>query len=124
MTVHLEPCPFCGCELTRGRHAINQLAVCATPGCHGGKQAIALDDPAQVAAWNRRPPSPCAALLSKAVEYLDTGFSKTFDHLDGCLFKADRRMPCQCGYSNRMYAFRDEVLAFVKERRATAEKSQ
>lgn len=51
--------------------------------------------------------------LARAVELLDIGFGRPFPHKDGCLFKNDHRMPCQCGHNERMRAFLDEARAFV-----------
>lgn len=56
--------------------------------------------------------------LTKALDTIETGFRKPFDHLDGCLFKADRRMPCQCDPRARMEKFRRDALAFLDEQRA------
>ena len=52
--VELRACPFCGSELKRSRAHINPWATCPTDGCIGARQALVLDDPRQVAAWNRR----------------------------------------------------------------------
>jgi hypothetical protein len=37
------------------------------------------------------------------------------DHLDGCLFRNDKRMPCQCGFNDRMWAIDREGRALVAE---------
>jgi Lar family restriction alleviation protein len=53
----LEPCPFCGGDL-KVRRGVNPWAHCETEGCWAQRsQVVALDDPRQVAAWNRRAPS-------------------------------------------------------------------
>lgn len=51
----LNPCPFCGASLVI-RHKVNPLAECLTDGCwlNARQLAIAVDEPAHVAAWNRR----------------------------------------------------------------------
>lgn len=33
-------------------------------------------------------------------------FNPQTDHKDGCLFKGDRRMPCQCGYNEAVGHYR------------------
>ena len=56
----LLACPFCGVRPTasiRGANdmAMNPKAKCETDGCMGGKlPVICLDDPDNVAAWNKR----------------------------------------------------------------------
>lgn len=52
--VALEACPFCGSAMKVSAHPVNQWAVCPTDGCIGARQTIVLEDPKQVAAWNRR----------------------------------------------------------------------
>ena len=50
----LEPCPFCGSDV-RIRKGVNGYGLCQTEGCHANRaQIVSLDDPKQVAAWNRR----------------------------------------------------------------------
>jgi hypothetical protein len=53
----LKPCPFCESAMKISPHSINPWAICPTDGCIGARQALVLDDPRQVAAWNRRPSS-------------------------------------------------------------------
>jgi len=51
----LEPCPWCSQAPYRARNKVNPYAVCKTEGCFGLKMpVINLDDPLDVAAWNRR----------------------------------------------------------------------
>jgi hypothetical protein len=50
----LLPCPFCGEAMKRSRANINPWAICPTEGCIGARSALVLDDPKQLAAWNRR----------------------------------------------------------------------
>lgn len=61
MTPDLKACPFCG-EKLHVRTGPNPRAHCQTEGCWANRsQAVVLDDPGQVSAWNRRAegrPSP------------------------------------------------------------------
>ena len=54
MSEELKPCPFCSETMKISPHTVNKWAVCPTEGCIGARQTIVLDDPKQVAAWNRR----------------------------------------------------------------------
>ncbi len=50
----IKDCPFCGSAMKISPHPINAWAICPNEGCIGARQTIVLEDPAQVAAWNRR----------------------------------------------------------------------
>lgn len=55
MTLQLKPCPFCAQPLSVST-GFNPIAQCETEGCwlRERKIGIAVEDPTQVAAWNRR----------------------------------------------------------------------
>ena len=58
---HLESCPWCGCALYAVWRRANPRASCKTEGCFGRKMAVVnLDDPSDVAAWNRRALAPAS----------------------------------------------------------------
>ncbi len=59
-----------------------------------------------------------ARKLVEALDIIEEGFRKPFDHLDGCLFKADPKMPCQCDPRARMERFRAKALSFLDITRA------
>jgi hypothetical protein len=61
------------------------------------------------------------AALREAHRLMDLGFRKPFDHLGGCLFKADQRMPCQCNLTGRIRDFLAEALTFIDRRAALPE---
>ena len=53
--VALKPCPFCGLPIYRTRNKINPFAVCKTEDCFGARMPVVnVDQPDNVAAWNRR----------------------------------------------------------------------
>jgi hypothetical protein len=53
----------------------------------------------------------------EALDLLDEGFRRPFDHLDGCLFKENPRLSCQCNPQKRIFDFRQRVFAFVDKQR-------
>jgi len=60
--------------------------------------------------------------LSSPSRVLENGFPKPLHDLDGRLFKADPKIPCQCNAPGRIRAFRDEALAFVDQHSAALSK--
>ncbi len=45
----------------------------------------------------------------------------TLDHIDGCLFKADRRMPCQCGFNDKRNQLERDGRDFLRAIDAASE---
>lgn len=105
----LLPCPFCGGEAILLKDhkklglyvACTECAVCTIT----GKRDEAT------AAWNRR-----ALTSSRSGETgwreLHTIIVDLFapdQHFEGCLFKSNPRLPCQCGHNERMLRYRRAV---------------
>lgn len=71
----LLPCPFCGSGLYAQWNRANPKARCETVGCMGAKLPILnLDQPDDIAAWNRRDlrqGDAQAALAARDAERLD-----------------------------------------------------
>lgn len=59
MSGDLKPCPFCGVDLYVRPAKFNRYGRCDTEGCwaYERKVTVPLEDPAQVAGWNRRAPA-------------------------------------------------------------------
>ena len=67
---HLESCPWCGCALYVVWRRANPRASCKTEGCFGRKMTVVnLDDPSDVAAWNRRAPAPTDAEIDALLRH-------------------------------------------------------
>lgn len=66
---HLEPCPHCGRPPHAVWRAINPHASCKTEDCFGRKMSVInLDDPDDVADWNRRAPPAQSAAATAGME--------------------------------------------------------
>jgi len=60
---------------------------------------VVIDKAEKSAALARTALDAAEADRERAVDILRR--ATTLDHVDGCLFKGDRRMPCQCGFNDK-----------------------
>lgn len=99
--VELKGCPFCGAALFI-RHSVNSYGRCETPGCwvHERKVTVPLDDPTEVAAWNRRPspplPDDAAALVARlfaAIAHGDEAHRAWLKNALNAFFELPENMP-------------------------------